>query len=112
MLIYIYHKKLGQFEIWVYKNTFLKGAKLTKKLFSLTGKLKEYFFKTLFIWLCQVIVAARHTGSFIAAHRLSSCGGFSYLPHVIWDQTHIPGIERQIFNHWTIREIPKFLNYC
>lgn len=44
MLIYLYHKKLGQFEIWVYKNTFLKGAKLTKKLFSLTGKLKEYFF--------------------------------------------------------------------
>ena len=64
MLIYLYHKKLGQFEIWVCKNTFLKGAKLTMKLFSLAGKLKEYFLKTLFIWLCQVIVAA---------HRIFHC---------------------------------------
>ena len=48
-------------------------------------------------------------------HRPCSCGMWAYLPHGMWDvsfltrdQTHVPCIGRQILNHWTTREVPKW----
>ena len=47
-------------------------------------------------------------GSFVSAHRLSSCSMWTQLlcstwdpSSLPWDQIHIPCITRQILNHWT-----------
>ena len=90
-----------------------------------------------FLWLCRCLVEAckifvASWGSFVAVHRLSSCGtwaaensGFSNcgtqpqllcsmwdLSSLTGDQTHIPCIARWILNHWTTRKSWNcFLNF-
>ena len=51
-----------------------------------------------------------HMGSLV---ELSSCGVWALLPRGMWDlssltrdQTHVPWTGRQIFYHWTTREVP------
>ena len=56
-----------------------------------------------------------HAGSFIAAHRLSTCSARAQLFHGMWDlsspirdQACIPCIASRLLNHWTTREVPVF----
>ena len=54
-----------------------------------------------------------HAGSFVAVHRLSSCGVWAQLLLCIWESqfpkqglTFVPYLARQIHNHWTTRKVP------
>ena len=82
---------------------------------------KVYFFrkkkKYLFGWFRSQLQNARsslhYVGSFITAHRLSSCGAQNQFLCSMWDpssptrdQTSIPCIAGWIANHWTTREVP------
>ena len=58
----------------------------------------------------------RDAGSFVVAHRLSSCASGAYLLHNMRDLSsltrgsiYIPCILRQILNHWTTREVPTLI---
>ena len=77
------------------------------------------FKKYLFIWLIQVLVAARRIfvasvwDLFVLACILSSCGSCAQLlcsmrdlSSPTRDRTHTPYIAGQILNHWTTREVP------
>ena len=49
-----------------------------------------------------------HTGSFLATHKLSSCGAQTWLLCGVWDlssPTCVSCIARQILNHRTTREV-------
>ena len=80
------------------------------------------FKKYLFIWLTQVLVAARRIfmasvrDLFILVCILSSCGSCAQLlcsmrdlSSPTRDRTHTPYIAGQILNHWTTREVPFLL---
>ena len=89
-----------------------------------------YVFIYLFIyfWLSQL----HQVESFVAEHRLLSSGAWApeclgpvvaacwlSCPHGMWDigsqtrdRTHIACIGKQIFNHWTTREVPYIRDLC
>ena len=64
---------------------------------------------------CSLGVAGRllvAVASLIA--ELSRCDAWARLPHAMWDfssltrdRTHIPCTERQIVNHWALREVQR-----
>ena len=106
---------------------YLEKNVLTHYIFTLNDDL--FFNIYLFIWLPRVLVAA--CGIFAAARGvfslqrrdslalvrgLSSCSTWAELVHSMWDlssptrdQTCVPCIAKQIFNHWTTREVSKWL---
>ena len=86
---------------------------ICKTVSSVITRAVSFFFFNIYLFGC-VWSQLRHVGSFIAAHRFSSCGTWVY-----WfmacgiisasqpDGTHVPCIARRILNHWTTWEVPK-----
>ena len=81
--------------------------------FQLTSNGKHFFFFFFFFSFCCVGSLLWRMGTRV--HRPCSCGMWAYLPHGMWDvsfltrdQTHVPCIGRQILNHWSTREVPKW----
>ena len=83
-----------------------------------------FIYFTIYFFLCWIFIALYrlfveahrlllfwNTGS--RGHRLSNWGAQTSSPHSMWDlisptrdSTCVPCIGRQIFNHWTTRQVP------
>ena len=56
----------------------------------------------------RLLSSYKHVGSVVEVHRLKLPLSMWDLSSLTRDQTHVPCIGRQIPNHWTTREVPKF----
>ena len=112
------------------KHIIYRGAKITSDFSAITQtrggwhRLFYLFYNLFFFFLCWIFIALYRI--FVEAHRLllfwnmgsrvhrlSNWGAQTSSPHSMWDlisptrdSTCVPCIGRQIFNHWSTRQVP------